>query len=154
MTTTPDTERRERWEDAMAGPIANPRLIRSAATEGMHMADLEAAEARAAALDDHERQFLTFALDLAADRVLSEDGFTDEDDAALASLRRMAAAARPDNTGAPASCWCGHPEHRHYTGNTRMTFPNGCHDCPGWDGAHAYGQELPWRPETDDTTGA
>jgi hypothetical protein len=59
-----------------------------------------AADVRAAALTDHERRFLAFALDLAADRVLSEDGFTDEDDAALASLRRMAAwpPARPDNT--------------------------------------------------------
>lgn len=44
-------------------------------------------------------------------------------------------------------CWCGHPNDRHWSGATSMTFPDGCHDCPGWDGAHAYGQELPWLPE-------
>lgn len=67
-----------------------------------------------------------------------------------------AAARRDDTTGAPAGCWCGHPEHRHYTGNTRMTFPDGCKDCRGWDGAHTYGQEPPWdrNTDTDDTTGA
>lgn len=37
-----------------------------------------------------ERQFLTFALDLAADRMTTVDGFTDEDEAALARFRRMA----------------------------------------------------------------
>lgn len=37
-----------------------------------------------------ERQFLTFALDQAADEMALGDGFTDEDEAALARLRRMA----------------------------------------------------------------
>lgn len=41
-------------------------------------------------------------------------------------------------------CWCGHPKDRHWSDAANMTFPDGCHDCPGWDGAHAYGQELPW----------
>ncbi|MFE2323613.1 hypothetical protein ACFXD5_06765 [Streptomyces sp. NPDC059385] len=36
-----------------------------------------------------ERQFLTFALDLAFDRMVSDDGFTDEDHAALERFRRM-----------------------------------------------------------------
>ncbi|MFD7855201.1 hypothetical protein ACFV6B_13070 [Streptomyces microflavus] len=40
-------------------------------------------------------------------------------------------------------CWCGHPEERHFTSQA-MTLPNGCHDCQGWNGAHAYGQDLPW----------
>jgi len=42
------------------------------------------------ALSDAERQFLSFALDLAFDQMCSGDGFTDEDDAALASLRKLA----------------------------------------------------------------
>lgn len=43
-----------------------------------------------AALTASERQFLRFALDLAFDRMVSDDGFTDEDEAALEKLRRMA----------------------------------------------------------------
>ncbi|MEV6102655.1 hypothetical protein [Nocardia sp. NPDC051981] len=47
-----------------------------------------------ARLDDGERQFLSFALDLAADEMASRgDEFTDEDRAALETLRRMAALA-------------------------------------------------------------
>jgi hypothetical protein len=45
-----------------------------------------------------------------------------------------------------ARCWCGHPRDRHWASES-MTFGAGCHDCPGWDGAHAYGRELPWVPE-------
>lgn len=44
-----------------------------------------------------EREFLTFALDLAADRMASRDGFTDEDHAALDRFRRLA-----DETQQPA----------------------------------------------------
>ncbi|MGW4493815.1 hypothetical protein [Streptomyces sp. NPDC004376] len=45
-------------------------------------------------LTDTERQFLTFALDLAADRMASRgDEFTSEDEAALEKLRSMADAA-------------------------------------------------------------
>ena len=40
-----------------------------------------------------ERKFLAWALGCAAAVMLSEDGFTDEDEAALASLRRLAAGA-------------------------------------------------------------
>ncbi|MEW1638614.1 hypothetical protein AB0469_31720 [Streptomyces sp. NPDC093801] len=43
-----------------------------------------------------ERQFLRFALDLAADHMaVRGDEFTDEDDAALARLRQLAAASAP-----------------------------------------------------------
>lgn len=70
------------------------------ADAAMAMADQEqhdyAAEVRGGALIDSERQFLEFALDLAADKMAEDDGFTDEDTAALVSLRRMADAARPD----------------------------------------------------------
>jgi hypothetical protein len=41
-------------------------------------------------LTDAERQFLGFALDLAFDRMVSEDGFTEDDHAALAKFRAMA----------------------------------------------------------------
>ena len=49
------------------------------------------AEAQSAdeALTAAERQFLTFALELAADEMASRPGFTDEDDAALTKLLRM-----------------------------------------------------------------
>ncbi|MGW1433093.1 hypothetical protein ACWD6K_31295 [Streptomyces sp. NPDC002431] len=53
-----------------------------------------------AELNDAERQFLTFALDLAADEMASRDGFTDEDEAALEMFRRMA--AEPDGAGLAA----------------------------------------------------
>lgn len=43
-----------------------------------------------AVLTGPERQFLTFALDLAFDRMVSDDGFTDKDEAALKRLRLMA----------------------------------------------------------------
>ncbi|MGI5443364.1 hypothetical protein ACQEV4_40320 [Streptomyces shenzhenensis] len=42
-------------------------------------------------LSEPERQFLTFALNLAFDRMVSDGGFTDEDEAALKKLRRVAA---------------------------------------------------------------
>lgn len=45
-----------------------------------------------------ERQFLTFALDLAADRMATEDGFTSEDQAALDRFRSMSTG----ETGDPA----------------------------------------------------
>ncbi|MEV2249371.1 hypothetical protein AB0I94_02240 [Streptomyces sp. NPDC050147] len=42
-------------------------------------------------LADSERQFLTFALDLAADQMASRgDEFDEDDEAALAKFRRMA----------------------------------------------------------------
>lgn len=53
----------------------------------------------------------------------------------------------------PGHCWCSHPKARHWhDASGRMTFPDGCHDCQGWNGAHAYGRELPWLPEDDDAT--
>lgn len=45
----------------------------------------------AADLTNTERQFLTFALDQAADEMALSDGFTDEDEAALEKLRRLTA---------------------------------------------------------------
>ncbi|MFD5938302.1 hypothetical protein [Streptomyces griseus] len=48
------------------------------------------APADRAALTDAERQFLTFAMDLAFDEMVSNDGFTDEDHAALDKFRALA----------------------------------------------------------------
>lgn len=44
----------------------------------------------AAVLTLAERQFLSFALDLASDRMVSDGGFTDEDHAALDRFRKLA----------------------------------------------------------------
>jgi hypothetical protein len=53
---------------------------------------VRALEAGQAALSDTDRQFLTFALELAADEMASRgDEFGDEDEAALETLRRLAA---------------------------------------------------------------
>lgn len=52
------------------------------------------------ALTAAERQFLGFALDLVFDRMVSEDGFTDEDRAALDKFRHMADEAQePEEAG-------------------------------------------------------
>jgi hypothetical protein len=48
-----------------------------------------------AALSDAERTMLAYALDQAQEKIWSEDGFTDEDQAAVDSLRRMADEAQP-----------------------------------------------------------
>ncbi|WP_406143251.1 hypothetical protein [Streptomyces anulatus] len=48
------------------------------------------APADRAALTDAERQFLTFAMDLAFDEMVSTAGFTDEDHAALEKFRALA----------------------------------------------------------------
>lgn len=52
-------------------------------------------EQQIAELTDADRQFLRFALDEAADRMYSSDGFTDDDEAALSKLRRLAADPEP-----------------------------------------------------------
>ena len=72
------------------------------AKESMLLLLADAKERRAESaenLTDTERQFLTFALDLAFDQMVSGDGFTDEDEAALASLRRLAASSPRTTTG-------------------------------------------------------
>ena len=50
--------------------------------------------APAPVLPGPERQLLTFALNLAYNRMCSEDGFTAADEAALASLRKLAGGER------------------------------------------------------------
>lgn len=54
------------------------------------LAVLPAATDRNAVLSEAERTMLTYALDQAQERIWSEDGFTDEDQAAVTSLRRLA----------------------------------------------------------------
>jgi hypothetical protein len=54
-----------------------------------------------AALTEAERTMLAHALGLAQDRILTEDGYTDEDQAAVTSLRRLLTAAQPTPAPAP-----------------------------------------------------
>ncbi|MEW2187674.1 hypothetical protein AB0900_30785, partial [Streptomyces cellulosae] len=77
-----------------------------------HLADVRDAGARqdetatetpAAVLTESERKMLAYALDQAQEHIWSRDGFTDEDQAAVDSLRRLttdgpAAGARQDGT--------------------------------------------------------
>ncbi|MCX5336926.1 hypothetical protein [Streptomyces sp. NBC_00140] len=63
---------------------------------------------RAAALTEAERTMLAYALDQAQEHIWSRDGFTDEDQAAVTSLRRLAAEAPAPETQA-ARCLCGAP---------------------------------------------
>lgn len=102
---------------------------------------------RAAVLTDVERAIRSAT---ATCGYRADDGcdFCNGVDAALVQVRRMA-----DETATTETpCWCGHPKERHWhDAGGRMTFSDGCHDCRGWNGAHAYGQKLPWLPEGDDT---
>jgi hypothetical protein len=67
-----------------------------ATVRALSMLATDRAKVLAEGLTDTERQFLTFALELAADQMaLRGDEFDDEDDAALDTLRRMA--AEPDD---------------------------------------------------------
>lgn len=55
---------------------------------------------RAAGLTEAERTMLTYALDQAQEKIWSEDGFTDEDQAAVDSLRQLAAGTPQPETQA------------------------------------------------------
>jgi hypothetical protein len=98
---------------------------------------------QAAVLTDSERQFLAFALDLAQEQMFSRgDEFTDEDEAALKLLRRMA-----DETPAAEVVPCVNPEphcaHLH-SGLRKGIAVHG--RCPGEPAAGAR-QDEP-RPST------
>ena len=73
-------------EDSLGG-IATLQDV----TDAEQLVDAHRAEVLAEGLTGAERQFLTFALDLAADRMANRgDEFDADDEAALKSLRRMA----------------------------------------------------------------
>ncbi len=75
-----------------------------------------------APLTADERQFLTFALDLAADQIASRgDEFTDEDHAALERLRFMADEAQPE-TEAHQHVWATVPAKGAYGRLIRHTW--------------------------------
>ncbi|WP_435246375.1 hypothetical protein [Streptomyces sp. NRRL F-5630] len=57
------------------------------------LAILPAPADRAAVLTETERRMLAYALDQAQEHIWSRDGFTDEDQAAVDSLRRLATEA-------------------------------------------------------------
>jgi hypothetical protein len=83
-------------------------------------ADSKAAADRAAVLTDAERTMLAYALDEAQEHIWSRDGFTDQDQAAVTSLRRMVAApavvsavpGQADNETTDG-CNCPHPTDEH-----------------------------------------
>lgn len=118
---------------------------------------------RTVVLSPSERQFLSFALDLAFDQMVSKGGFTDEDEAALKVLRSMAE-GKPrqwckcrdcwgwfvedhpgedlDELGRDLSWWSGLPEHRDAPLHHVVTeTESGCAHCGGahsWDDCEAY----------------
>ena len=92
-----------------------------------------------------ERQFLTFALDQAADEMALGDGFTAEDEAALEKLRRVAAEEQP----APCA-ECGHPKAVHREGEDPVT-PGECSACLDDDARHDHRPAVGEQPETQET---
>lgn len=62
-------------------------------------------------LTEAERTMLTYALDHAQERIWSDDGFTNEDQAAVTSLRRLADEAQQPTTA--EGCACPHPAGEH-----------------------------------------
>ncbi|QQZ56883.1 hypothetical protein IFE09_27170 [Streptomyces microflavus] len=91
-------------------------------------------------------EWLTVEADVIAARAAQPDGGEWAVD--IGGDHALAVARQLLGTSVQAGCWCGHPEARHFT-TTVMQLPYGCHDCQGWNGAHAYGQELPWAPDPE-----
>jgi hypothetical protein len=114
-------------ESAVPAPATDQAVLRDRIAEAIH-ADLLATAYRrdqgllgivprltdavlavlpATVLTDAERTMLTYALDQAQERIWSEDSFTDEDQAAVDSLRRLAGEAQltqkpcPDHNPVP-----------------------------------------------------
>ncbi|WP_326592794.1 hypothetical protein [Streptomyces brevispora] len=99
------------------------------------LAVLPAPVDRAAVLTDAERTMLTYALDQAQERIWSDDGFTDEDQAAVTSLRRLAdEAQQPETAGckrcgcSPRCCACDFDE-----AQQPETEAHACGNCDGID---------------------
>jgi len=65
------------------------KQVREWADELLRMAGETATETPAAVLTESERKMLAYALDQAQEHIWSRDGFTDEDQAAVDSLRRL-----------------------------------------------------------------
>ncbi|CAL9665935.1 hypothetical protein SUDANB145_07160 (plasmid) [Streptomyces sp. enrichment culture] len=89
------------WADVLAAD----REVFEAMADAVLPLVLPAPADRAAALTDAERTMLTYALNEAQEHIWSRDGFTDEDQAALDSLRRMAAEAQPATPDTEAPLW-------------------------------------------------
>ncbi|NUO43683.1 MAG: hypothetical protein HOV82_16795 [Streptomyces sp.] len=92
---------------------------------------------RAATLSDAERTMLAYALDQAQEHIWSRDGFTDEDQAAVTSLRRLATAT---TEAEPVSCaHCGNTIRR-ITGTLTAWWvhtPGGQAMCQPWQPARS-----------------
>ena len=93
-----------------AGAYALMERLQRKAEEAEEVAPVPPPPAdRAAALTEAERTMLAYALDQAQEHIWSRDGFTDEDQAAVTSLRRLAAEApapepRPAHRDDPIEC--------------------------------------------------
>jgi hypothetical protein len=77
--------------DPMVGSLARDGLGLDEIATMLDTPVLPASSDRAAVLTETERTMLVYALDQAQEAIWSQDGFTDEDQAAVDSLRRMAA---------------------------------------------------------------
>ncbi|MCX5365888.1 hypothetical protein OG864_45140 [Streptomyces sp. NBC_00124] len=92
---------------------------------------------RPALLTEAERTMLTYALDQAQEHIWSRDGFTDEDQAAVTSLRRLAAEAPAPETQTEAF---GKRETIEY-------FLQAQQDDGTWEDASSYMNALDWATE-------
>ncbi|WP_225825640.1 hypothetical protein [Streptomyces naphthomycinicus] len=90
---------------------------------------------RAAVLSAAERTMLTYALDQAQERIWSEGGFTDEDQTALDSLRRLAGEAHDTGTQQPETDAEYGPSAEELAGHLaaqRMSVLQGAFRILGW----------------------
>lgn len=108
---TADKEMAQRIRAALPGvPLHHAYAVLQASRVTQRL-DVAAAPAavpptdRAAVLTEAERTMLTYALDQAQEKIWSEDGFTDEDQAAVDSLRQLATGTPQPETQATAEPW-------------------------------------------------
>ncbi|MCX5138349.1 hypothetical protein [Streptomyces sp. NBC_00338] len=108
-------QRKQEYKTACIRLRAEVERLRAERTELIRQRDqismdtikaLPAPVDRAAALTEAERTMLTYALDQAQERIWAEDGFTDEDQAAVTSLRRLADEAQQPETEAAKCTYC------------------------------------------------
>jgi hypothetical protein len=125
----------------------DPRNIAVAALAAV----LPAPDNRAAVLSDTDRQFLTYALDLAADQMASRgDEFGADDRAAMERLRRLAGEAQQDErceTGDMRTCTGACPVHGELP---EQQAAHKAQQNPAQDDAAAHPPLHAWRVETRD----
>lgn len=82
------------WAAASFSTLSTPAADRYRRLAEAVLAVLPPPATRADVLTDAERTMLTYALDQAQEHIWSRDGFTEEDQAAVSSLRRLTAEAQ------------------------------------------------------------